>query len=814
MAYSPSEKYPGAVDTDPDYQGGKFRDNNPSTTNNGSPLKAIDRNELLARDEAIMNDAGFEYSGVADTPQDSQLFKAYKASLGNGANLLSNHNFLIQTPDDSQPLPSATPTSYPPGYQIFSGVFANETTGITNLTYIDGRVSFSGGDLYFAVPNTGGVERLTQFAASAADFDGKPRTRGVSYALVGDEYRVTVGIDALEDESAVITPLGSVKFEQGSVATGHFVDVNSQYATFYASPNVNHMSSISWPVGATVSTKGRGSVGDGGEGMYIIKTLSDYGETPDGFIDIAVQGSKVAVRQIGMVLSFQSIGIIFDSTIIADQDTNVLALRALSNRLKTDYVAIKPWHKDIAINDTIQWRENDVDFKGAGMDLGSITMTDDTKFGFDLFAVAAGRGRYTLSNFTFNGKYQVKTRYDQDTDFENDANPIKAFSFDNIRFNGVYDAASDPLAGSTLLPTRGELNLLGIGLQLSTNYRTEVNQCEFDNNGIGLSSMGNTLSKYMHNRFQSNARHLHDERTLWIGSSFGLGAENIISQNDFLDATRIGGLSLINSFGVYYGPNNYHEHLDRNGVTVSPVMVYFENPSHMNCVSNHYNAFQSVGESVPFMRYFFNAGNAIGEASNNRMYGNRLTPFSNVLSAFVQVAIDDYDRRYPVVLHSYDNSNIFPEVNAPYVVRKGQTETTYFSYDNLEAKNILGGEVSDNSLLWIKDGSSFGWHLPSVADSAATPNLNLNLQLENYGLTDRFNLIIVADDNATGNGRLYIQVLDETGTIFNDFAFSGVTSITRNVVSLTGGATANKNFEIRLTDLSFSKVYYVAIEPA
>ncbi|AUR93013.1 hypothetical protein NVP1181O_49 [Vibrio phage 1.181.O._10N.286.46.C9] len=225
MAYSPSEKYPGAVDVDPDYQGGKFRDNNPSTTNNGSPLKAIDRNELLARDEAIMNDAGFKYNGLPDTPDDSQLFKAYKASLGNGANLLSNHNFLVQTPDDSQPAPSATPTSYPPGYQIFSGVFANETSGITNLTYIDGRVSFSGGDLYFAVPNTGGVERLTsdQLTASVADFDGKPRTRGVSFALVGDEYRVTVGVDALEDVSAALTPLGSVKFEQGSVATGHEV---------------------------------------------------------------------------------------------------------------------------------------------------------------------------------------------------------------------------------------------------------------------------------------------------------------------------------------------------------------------------------------------------------------------------------------------------------------------------------------------------------------------------------------------------------------------------------------------------------------
>jgi hypothetical protein len=224
MSLSPNEKYPGATEADPNYKDSKFKDNNPSTTNNGSPLKALDRNEQLALQEAMMNAAGFDYNGVVDTPQNSQMFNAYKAALSNGANLLSNHNFIIASPDDSQPAPSATPTSYPPGYEIFSGVFANETTGILNLTYIDGRVSFSGGDFYMAVPNTGALENITEFVASVADFDGKPRTRGVSYALVGDEYRVTVGVDALEDESANETPLGSVKFEQGSVATGHEVN--------------------------------------------------------------------------------------------------------------------------------------------------------------------------------------------------------------------------------------------------------------------------------------------------------------------------------------------------------------------------------------------------------------------------------------------------------------------------------------------------------------------------------------------------------------------------------------------------------------
>lgn len=294
MSYGPNQMYPGATELDPNYPKDKFKDNNPSTTNNGTPLKAIKENQDLTLETAVMNDAGFEYSGVADTPQDSQLFKAYKASLGNGANLLSNHNFLIQTPDDSQPLPSATPTSYPPGYQIFSGVFANETTGITNLTYIDGRVSFSGGDLYFAVPNIGGVARLTldQLVASVADFDGKPRTRGVSFALVGDEYRVTVGVDALEDVSANLTPLGSVKFEQGSVATGH--DSQSYKGQTYSFSSVAEAVSNCPPIGSFISVEDYYSGSNKNDsGVLLFKVVPAGSVTVDGGAGIAVDSDRM-----------------------------------------------------------------------------------------------------------------------------------------------------------------------------------------------------------------------------------------------------------------------------------------------------------------------------------------------------------------------------------------------------------------------------------------------------------------------------------------------------------------------------------------
>ena len=297
MSLSPNEKYPGRVAVDPNYQDGKFKDSSPSTANNGSPLKALDRNEQLALQEAVMDAAGFEYSGVADTPQNSQMFKAYKAALSNGANLLSNHNFIIASPDDSQPAPSATPTSYPPGYEIFSGVFANETTGILNLTYIDGRVSFSGGDFYMAVPNTGALEKITEFVASVADFDGKPRTRGVSFALVGDEYRVTVGVDALEDESANETLLGSVKLEQGSVATGHDVDYGV-IATGSDTPR-----DLSNRFADTVNVKDHGAVGDANfpnftTGEWFVDVASTIPATDDTAafkkaITAARKGSKV-----------------------------------------------------------------------------------------------------------------------------------------------------------------------------------------------------------------------------------------------------------------------------------------------------------------------------------------------------------------------------------------------------------------------------------------------------------------------------------------------------------------------------------------
>ena len=192
----------------------------------------------------VEGNVSLPYTTTISSPEDdSNLYiknEAYFLSKTHGINHLSNHNFLVQSPD-SITHPSTTPTDYVAGTQIFSGVFVG--TDITGLTYINGRISFLSGDFYLTIPNTGGLEYVNQFTASVADFDGKPRTRGVSFALVGDNYRVTVDVDALEDESAALTPLGSVKFEQGSVATGHAVSEGITTSTLSSYAEITYKAS-------------------------------------------------------------------------------------------------------------------------------------------------------------------------------------------------------------------------------------------------------------------------------------------------------------------------------------------------------------------------------------------------------------------------------------------------------------------------------------------------------------------------------------------------------------------------------------------
>lgn len=168
------------------------------------------------------------YTTTATAPDaDANLFLGGYTTFENVANKignkneLSNSNFLTPSPD-AITHPNATPESYVAGTQIFSGVYAGDS-GCT-VTFIDGRVNCTAGDYQFKLPNTSGLERIPAFTSSVSDYDGIPKTTGISHALVGDEYVVTV--------TPAAGGVFSVKLEQGSVATRHEAFISRKIKTF------------------------------------------------------------------------------------------------------------------------------------------------------------------------------------------------------------------------------------------------------------------------------------------------------------------------------------------------------------------------------------------------------------------------------------------------------------------------------------------------------------------------------------------------------------------------------------------------------
>lgn len=632
---------------------------------------------------------------------------------------------------------------------------------------------------------------------------------GVAYIYAGvDLLPVTVpnGTDpevSSDYESVIFNKADASNVElQNQSTVQNFFDGQS-FVNVNAMVNYSEISALE---GFTVETNGRNSAGDGGGGSYLVLPIGDYIGSPDGFIDLLHSGGAYAfVRQVGIVLDIRSIGV-FDGS----DATN--ALLALAERMKTSSIEVLPWFGNFNLSDTVQFRETGIHLRGYSQDLSSITITDNTKYGLDFFAVGSGKSTMRLSSCEIIGKYGVKTRFDQNTDFENDANPIKHYIFEDVRFTGTYDAANDPAAGNTSVPLFSTLTALGVGLFLTDNYRTEVKNCEFELNGIGLVSMGCTLSKYARNRFKNNARHIHDQRHVWYNSGFGMGADNIIEQNDFLDGTRDGGVTLLDTFGTNFR-NNYMEHLDRGGISASPVMLYCQNVSHTMIECNHFNASLSVQQARPFMRYFFNDG-YVGEASNNRLTNNnRLTPFANVEDAFIQFGVDNYDLRYPIILSAYGNSQNFPRIDAPYVSKSEDVNLALLRYDNIHAnQNLSGGSISLNDKLWVRDGIDLGWYLATSADNATTPALNILFETDNYNRASSVTLRFVADDNTGGGtGRLDINVTDETGLIYNGFAFNNISVIGVYDLAIPISNKRNKSYQVNMTNLSFAKVYSVEV---
>ncbi|TNJ67876.1 hypothetical protein FE784_03550 [Paenibacillus hemerocallicola] len=538
-------------------------------------------------------------------------------------------------------------------------------------------------------------------------------------------------------------------------------------------------------------------------------TTSVYGdEEPDADSVTYKYGAGQPERTVGAKLresaSVKDFGAIGDG--IADDTASI---QAAANSLTKGGILFFP-AGTYKISDTVHFPKGTI-IQGAGLHSVVIKMTDSTKFAINLFTPGTRYEYFSVSGFTLNAKYGITNRWNLGTDYSNTANPTRTVKIADIKFQGTYDALNDPDAQSVLVPARGELESLGVGLHFVMVYGAEVKSCLFDNYGIAFENIGCTLAKVERNRFNRNARHIHDERVTWYFSSFGMGADNVYEQNDLLDATRIGGITLWRSYGAELR-HNYSEQLERSGVKSAPEMYYLYNPDSCKIHMNHLNVALSVAKQRPYFKIVYN-GDYIGCASGNVISVNAPTPFNGVLGNILEIVTTKWDRRYPWNTQVY-YQELSPIKRLPYVISGIQPELNVMEFDNVFPQMNISGTLANLDLPFTENGSNKAWHLASGENK----NFRFKLYVKNPKLTTAFELQITAESNpvtAAGNGRANTVVREPSGAVlFNDYAFTNVTDLTAVAIPLNVTAPESLQiFDIDFTNLSFSKIYRAAVVP-
>ena len=444
--------------------------------------------------------------------------------------------------------------------------------------------------------------------------------------------------------------------------------------------------------------------------------------------------------------------------------------------------------------------------RGQGMYRSVINNTDATKYAINFVCPTTRFEYFELRGVTVNSKYGVVTRWDESVDIVNVANPFRTVRIIDSQFIGTYNAVTDPLAGTTTIATASELALLGVGIRAVMAYGALVEGCLFENFGIALANFGCTLSKFSSLRFRNNARHIHDERTDWYASSFGMGADNEYTLCDILDGRRFGAITLLNSYGTKFH-GNYIEHLDRGGALSSATVFDFINPSHMHVHNNHVNGSLAFTRSQPVAK--FRSVVTEVDAVNNIFEHNYLTPFDNVRLVTVDFTAD-FHWRYPQVLVYHNNMN-WPDLYQANIMTEYPTQDV-FSATNIHQKSRTGGVLSLDADVWNFDAGLRQWYIKHDTDT-----LSFWLRCKNPERATKFAVVFDCDDipASGGNGRCFLTINDEDGTtLVNSQIIAGVTAPQKYTVEVNSALPyTDKWLNVQIVGSHLLKIIAIKLEP-
>lgn len=434
--------------------------------------------------------------------------------------------------------------------------------------------------------------------------------------------------------------------------------------------------------------------------------------------------------------------------------------------------------------------------------------TDDDHFAF-VVSVPRGTTEFECPEVAFvtiNAKNALAFNYSPGDDYFN-GTPARSYWVHDVNLVGTYDSSADANAGTQTLYTRADLEALGVGLNSVMCYGAKRERVNIRGFGIGLAVVGDTVSRTEGGRIHDCARLIHDERIAWYNSSFGMGAENDYQGVDLLDGRRHGSVWFEESYGCKF-TGNYLESLDRGGAISASCMLYQNSTAHVAIEKNHLNAFLSYDNSQPF--YVFRSSRAArSDTGNNITRDNYLTPFTQVDQTTVDIEAG-LNYSSPGCLYYLNNAR-WPKVFQPNAITAAR-ENNVFDYQNFGA-TTLGGTLALDETPWVSN-SQDGWHLDPVASE-----LVFWLDVINPSQALSFVLSFDVDDNSAtsgSNGRMFVNVKDsdDTTTLFNDFAFTGVTAPTRRTIVVTSAVRESvKRLRVSLNTPNFCKFYRLTATP-
>ena len=237
----------------------------------------------------------------------------------------------------------------------------------------------------------------------------------------------------------------------------------------------------------------------------------------------------------------------------------------------------------------------------------------------------------------------------------------------DISFKGNYSCQDDPNKETDTEPANiAEYTTYGIGLCVIRPFQTDIQQCAFRGQGVGLFMEGADLSRINNNRFIANSCHLY--ATNGTDSTFGFNS--IFSHNDILTCYRRRHIWLEGQDGKFAGWTICDNLLENSGPEAEYLYVNggFGHKIH----GNYWSGSSTDPGTTPMMSF-------VGPGYSHLVYGNVYVV--NTFNRTVNVDWLTGTRSGRKWIHFFGNSKEFPVPNNPRGVQGAQENNNPFMFD-------------------------------------------------------------------------------------------------------------------------------------